>query len=834
MFLQSVSAENRLFANGFGCLKKREAQNLNLYNSAAMRKTKKPAIASEWRENKEAQERADLKAAREQARAARAEAFARFSGAAGYLVVAGGWIVCLALAVLFGLSLFTYSPADPGFSVTGTQKAANLCGILGAWSADFAYWLLGRSAWWVVAVLAFAGVQMVRALWARANTVQYRLRPWSAAVGFVVLLSASVGLETLQFGYAGLTLPLGAGGLYGQFVASQVTPFLGIWGSTFLFLLLTAIGLSLVFGFSWFDLAEKIGLIFETVGKFFTTPRRKDEEKASEQAEASAEEVAEKAVLEETPAAVPSQPQRRTQSTASRAKRTASAGAAAAKAEAQGPHAPALDILDNPPAERQGISAEMVDRISRLIETKLKTYRIDATVVGAQAGPVITQYWLELAPGVKGSRVDDIRRDLTRSLSVDSVRVVPVIPGKPYMGLEIPNGSKQRLAVYLREIIGSSDFTESRSSLSLALGKDIAGKPVVVDLAKLPHLLVGGTTGSGKSVCINTMILSLLYKSTPDRLRLVLIDPKTVEFSLYQDIPHLLCPVVTDMNKASNALNWLVNEMDRRYNLMSKLGVRSFDTFNDKVQAAIDAGSPLMDPFDISPEDQQPHTPLKPFAYIVCFIDELADLILVNRKQVETQIMRLAQKARAAGIHLVLATQRPSVDIVTPLIKANIVARICFQVASRFDSQVVLDDTGAQDLLGKGDMLFKRPGQGMQRIQGCMVAEAEVLRVVEDLKAQGAPEYVDAVTEPAAGGSAAEGGAAGGRRGGESDPLYDEAVQMVIQHKRAATSFVQRRFNIGYNRAANLLESMEAAGIVSKPNPAGKREVLVKDNSETL
>ena len=260
MFLQSVSAENRLFANGFGCLKKREAQNLNLYNSSAMRKTKKPAIASEWRENKEAQERADLKAAREQARAARAEAYARFSGAAGDVVVAGGWSVCLALAVLFGLSLFTYSPADPGFSVTGTQKAANLCGILGAWSADFAYWLLGRSAWWVVAVLAFAGVQMVRALWARANTVQYRLRPWSAAVGFVVLLSASVGLETLQFGYAGLTLPLGAGGLYGQFVASQVTPFLGIWGSTFLFLLLTAIGLSLVFGFSWFDLAEKIGM----------------------------------------------------------------------------------------------------------------------------------------------------------------------------------------------------------------------------------------------------------------------------------------------------------------------------------------------------------------------------------------------------------------------------------------------------------------------------------------------------------------------------------------------------------------------------------------------
>lgn len=795
-----------------------------------MRKTKRPAIASEWRENKKAQERADQKAAKEQARAARAEAFSRLSGAAGYLVIAGGWVVCLALAVLFALSLATYSPADPGFSVTGTQKAANLCGIFGAWAADFSYWLVGRSAWWLVAVLAFAGVQMVRALWARANTLQFSLRPWSALIGFIVLMSASVGLETLQFGYAGQKLPLGAGGLYGQYVASQVTPFLGIWGSTLLFVLLLASGLAFVFGFSWFDLAEKIGRIFETILKFLTMPRFKTKEASQAQVDTAVEAEEAATVAESTPPTVKEVKKKSTAVGAPKPKRTKTADSSAGETA----RAPDLDILDSPPQERQGITEEMVEKISRLIETKLKTYRIDANVVGAQAGPVITQYWLELAPGVKGSRVDDIRRDLTRSLSVDSVRVVPVIPGKPYMGLEIPNGTKQRLAVYLKEIIGSADFSESKSSLSLALGKDIAGKPVVVDLARMPHLLVGGTTGSGKSVCINTMILSLLYKSTPDRLRLVLIDPKTVEFSLYQDIPHLLCPVVTDMNKASNALNWLVNEMDRRYNLMSKLGVRSFDSFNDKINAAIEAGSPIMDPFDVSAEDGQPHKPLKPFAYIVCFIDELADLILVNRKQVETQIMRLAQKARAAGIHLVLATQRPSVDIVTPLIKANIVARICFQVASRFDSQVVLDDTGAQDLLGKGDMLFKRPGQGVQRIQGCMVAETEVLRVVEELKAQGEPEYVDAVTEAEVSSGAAEGGSVGNRRSGENDPLYDEAVQMVIQHKRAATSFVQRRFNIGYNRAANLLESMEAAGIVSKPNPAGKREVLVKDNSEAL
>lgn len=815
---------------------RRETNGLTLYNRSAMRKTKKPAIASEWRENKEAQERADQKLAKEKAKAARAEAFARFSGAAGYLTIAGGWVVCFALAVLFALSLFTYDPADPGFSVTGTQKAANLCGIFGSWAADFSYWLLGRSSWWIVAVLVFAGVQMVRALWARANTIQYTLKPWSSLLGLVILMSASVGLETLQFGYAGMSLPLGAGGLYGQYIASQVTPFLGIWGSSFLFLVLVAVGLSFVFHFSWFDLAEKIGLIFETIFKFLTEPRKNAKVQPEEppfEEEAVASEADSSSVVEPTPVTVVTREKKKS-AVAEKPKRTRSAAAAADGASTE-PRAPDLDILDSPPAERQGISEETIEKISRLIETKLKTYRIDATVVGAQAGPVITQYWLELAPGVKGSRVDDIRRDLTRSLSVDSVRVVPVIPGKPYMGLEIPNGSKQRLAVYLKEILGSPAFAESKAPLSLALGKDISGKPVVVDLAKMPHLLVGGTTGSGKSVCINTMILSLLYKCTPDKLRLVLIDPKTVEFSLYQDIPHLLCPVVIDMSKASNALNWLVNEMDRRYSLMGKLGVRSFDSFNDKVNAAIAAGEPIMDPFDVSPEAPEPHTPLKPFAYIVCFIDELADLILVNRKQVESQIMRLAQKARAAGIHLVLATQRPSVDIVTPMIKTNIVARVCFQVASRFDSQVVLDEVGAQDLLGKGDMLFKRPGHGVQRIQGCMVAEDEVLRVVEELKAQGAPEYVEGVTEPEVDAVTGDGPAGiGGKKSGENDPLYDAAVQLVIQHKRAATSFVQRRFNIGYNRAANLLESMEAAGIVSKPNPAGKREVLVKDNTETL
>ncbi len=794
-----------------------------------MRKNKKPAIATEWREHKKAQERQEHEEARLARSQARAAAWERFSGAVTHILTSMGWLFALVLGVLLAVTLLTYSPADPGFSTTGAERPANLCGILGAWTADFLYWLFGQSAWWLVAAFLCLGVQLVHVIWARTNGVTYRIRPIAMLFGLVVLMVSSVGLECLQFGYLAKDLPLGAGGLLGQIVASRMTPYCGIWGSTFVLFILVMVGMAYVFAFSWFDVAEKIGMIVELLIKRIASLKIRREKPVQAEVEEAASPAVEVGGLLPAPEVRSAKPSRTLSRTSEKVEKriTRPKQKDLFEKPADGRIAPDLELLETPPSERQGISEEAVEATSRMIETKLKSYRIEARVVGAQAGPVITQYWLELAPGVKGSQVEDIRKDLTRALSVPSVRVVPVIPGKPYMGLEIPNGMNQRMAVYLSEIIGSDEFNKARSSLSLALGKDIAGKPVVIDLAKLPHLLVGGTTGSGKSVCINTMILSLIYKSDPDHLRLVLIDPKTVEFALYEDIPHLLCPVVTDMNKASQALNWLVQEMDRRYSLMSKIGVRSFESFNEKVSAAANAGTPIMDPFDVTPEEPEPHTPLKPFAYIVCFIDELADLMLVNRKQVEAQIMRLAQKARAAGIHLVLATQRPSVDIVTPLIKANIVARICFQVGSRFDSAVVLDENGAQELLGRGDMLFKRPGQSSQRIQGCMVEEGEVLRVVDRLKELGQPEYVDAVTEPdiAAGET---GDLFGKRKGGESDPLYDEAVAMVLEQNRASTSYVQRRLNIGYNRAANLLESMEAAGIVSKPNAAGKREILVK------
>lgn len=806
-----------------------------------MRKNKKPAIATEWREHKQAQERQEQEQARLARKQARAAAWAKVSSGICHILTSVGWLITLVLGALLAATLLTYVPTDPGFSSTGTERPENICGILGAWTADLLYWLFGRSAWWIVCALLCFGVQLVRVIWAKTNGMTYQIRPVAMLFGLAVLLASSVGLECLQFGYLSENLPLGAGGLLGQFIAGQVTPYGGIWGSTFVFFILVMVGMSYVFAFSWFDVAERIGALLELIVKSLANVKIKRAPKpevpkdgkeflkdAPQDGQTGAETPRAKPRIGMTPK-VSAGGNEKTAKPIVKAKQKE----LFSKAGDDGRIAPGLDLLSTPPSDRQGITEEAVEATSRMIETKLKSYRIDARVVGAQAGPVITQYWLELAPGVKGSQVEDIRKDLTRALSVPSVRVVPVIPGKPYMGLEIPNGMTQRMAVYLSEIIGSSEFENAKSALSLALGKDIAGRPVVIDLAKLPHLLVGGTTGSGKSVCINTMILSLIYKSDPDHLRLVLIDPKTVEFSLYEDIPHLLCPVVTDMSKASQALNWLVQEMDHRYALMSKIGVRSFESFNDKVSAAAAAGSPIMDPFDVTPESPEPHTPLKPFAYIVCFIDELADLMLVNRKQVEAQIMRLAQKARAAGIHLVLATQRPSVDIVTPLIKANIVARICFQVGSRFDSGVVLDENGAQELLGRGDMLFKRPGQSSQRIQGCMVEEGEVLRVVEKLKETGKPEYIDAVTQPevAAGET---GDLFGGRRGGENDPLYDQAVAIVLEQNRASTSYVQRRLNIGYNRAANLLESMEAAGIVSKPNPAGKREILVKRDGDAL
>ena len=489
---------------------------------------------------------------------------------------------------------------------------------------------------------------------------------------------------------------------------------------------------------------------------------------------------------------------------------------------------PALSLLDPAPPPTETVSDETIEFTSRLIEKKLADFGVEVQVVAAQAGPVITRYEIEPATGVKGSQIVNLAKDLARALSLVSIRVVETIPGKNLMGFELPNPRRQ--IVRLSEILGSQTYHASHSMVTLALGKDIAGHPVVADLAKMPHLLVAGTTGSGKSVGINAMILSLLYKAHASQTRLILIDPKMLEMSAYEGIPHLLAPVVTDMRHAANALNWCVGEMDRRYRLMSKLGVRNLAGFNAKVRDAIKREEPIPNPFSLTPDAPEP---VQEMPNIVVVIDELADLMMVVGKKIEELIARLAQKARAAGIHLILATQRPSVDVITGLIKANIPTRIAFQVSSRIDSRTILDQMGAETLLGQGDMLYMPPGTGLPvRVHGAFVSDEEVHRVVESLRAQGEPDYIDGLLEGGTEGETGDGvSSVTGMADAESDPMYDQAVEVVLKHRRASISLVQRHLRIGYNRAARLLEQMENSGMVSAMQSNGNREILAPNTA---
>ena len=487
---------------------------------------------------------------------------------------------------------------------------------------------------------------------------------------------------------------------------------------------------------------------------------------------------------------------------------------------------PPVSLLD--PGETSGpaYTREALDRLSRLLEEKLGDFGVKVQVVAVHPGPVITRFELMPAPGLKVSRITNLSKDLARSLSVTRVRVVEVIPGKSTIGLEIPNSERQ--IVRLSEVFDSPQYNHSRSPLSVALGKDIGGKPVVVDLAKMPHLLVAGTTGSGKSVAINAMILSLLYKAQPEEVRLIMVDPKMLELSIYDGIPHLLAPVVTDMKEAAHALRWCVVEMERRYHLMAAMGVRNIKGYNAKISAAIAQGQPIPDPLQADMEAFVPKT-LEPLPYIVVVVDELADLMMVVGKKIEELIARLAQKARAAGVHLILATQRPSVDVITGLIKANIPTRIAFQVSSKIDSRTILDQMGAEALLGMGDMLYLPPGSGIpMRVHGAFVDDHEVHAVVEDLKLNGEANYLDEVLEED-GGEVPAGVVVPGdpvAPAEDADPLYDQAVMIVTETRRASISGVQRRLKIGYNRAARLVESMEAAGVVGPQQSNGNREVL--------
>ena len=729
------------------------------------------------------------------------------------------WLVLVALAGYLALILVTFRKADPGWSHSATgDLVQNAGGRVGAWIADLLLYLFGVSAYWWVALCLIFVIWGYRRL---DGTPLVDRRPMIVALGgFALLLLSSASLEALRFYTLRAELPLAPGGMLGAALGAWIAGLAGHTGATLLLIAIVAAGLSLLTGISWIVVAERIGMLLEAAYDYvFGLWERRRDRRLGELARGERDVVveAEKKREEERPPVVIAPPVLEIR----KSERVQKEKQAPLFEELPDTPLPPLKLLDEPSHEGETVSAETLEYTSRLIEKKLSDFGVAVKVLAAYPGPVITRYEIEPSVGVKGSQIVNLVKDLARALSVVAIRVVETIPGKSCMGLEIPNPHRQ--TVRLQEILGSEVYHSAHSPLALALGKDIGGNPVVADLARMPHLLVAGTTGSGKSVAINAMILSLLYKAEPRHVRLILVDPKMLELSVYQGIPHLLAPVVTDMKQAANALAWCVAEMDRRYRLMSWLGVRNLSGYNHKIADAEKHGRTIEDPNTLESGEPQP---LKTMPVIVVVIDELADLMMVAGKKVEELIARLAQKARAAGIHLILATQRPSVDVITGLIKANIPTRIAFQVSSRVDARTILDQGGAEALLGAGDMLYLPPGTGYpQRVHGAFVADHEVHKVVEHLKTLAAPEYIEDVLEPAA----AEGGAgAGGEgEGGEKDPLYDQAVEIVVRTRRPSISLVQRHLRIGYNRAARLIEDMERAGLVSPMQSNGNREVLV-------
>ena len=730
------------------------------------------------------------------------------------------WLAIVVLALYLALILFTFDKADPGWSHSSSvEHIRNSGGRFGAWLSDILLFVFGLSAWWWVVLCAFVVRWSFRRI---ENVTAADRRSYAVAgIGFAILLVASASMEALRFYTIKATLPLAPGGMLGAGLSGLLSSAMGFTGATLVLLAMIAIGLSLFTGLSWIALLESFGGGLESAYHFTRQKwanwqdRRAGAVAVIERTEIVQEskkklEIHEPLRIEPAKVEIQKSPR--------------------VEREKQVPlfenlpdsPLPPLKLLDESEKAVAVVSTETLEFTSRLIEKKLLDFGVEVKVIAAYPGPVITRYEIEPAVGVKGSQIINLIKDLARALSVISIRVVETIPGKSCMGLEIPNPERQ--IVRLSEIVSSQIYADMHSPLTLALGKDIAGNPIVADLARMPHLLVAGTTGSGKSVAINAMILSLLYKAPPAQCRLILVDPKMLELSVYEGIPHLLAPVVTDMRQAANALNWCVAEMERRYRRMSGLGVRNMAGFNQKIREAEKAGKPIPNPLTSTPENPDP---LVEMALIVVVIDELADLMMVVGKKVEELIARLAQKARAAGIHLILATQRPSVDVITGLIKANIPTRIAFQVSARVDSRTILDQMGAEALLGQGDMLYLPPGTGFpQRVHGAYVADHEVHKVVDYLKKLAQPQYVEGVLEEPETDLDNGGAALDGAANGESDPLYDQAVEIVLKTRRASISLVQRHLRIGYNRAARLIEQMERAGMVSAMQSNGNREVL--------
>ncbi|ASG65836.1 cell division protein FtsK [Idiomarina piscisalsi] len=780
-------------------------------------------------------------------------------------VLEAGLLISGALAIFIFLSLVSFNPADPSWSQTGYEGSIhNAGGAVGAWVSDVLLFAFGFVAYLIPFGFAGLGYLLFRKTYhlLEMDYLAVSLR----MIGALLALIGASALSSINFDDI---YYFSAGGVIGDVIAASLLPYLNFVGSTLLLLTFFFTGITLVTGISWLHVADKLGE-WAIVGVLWlvdrikqTWQKRDNNDDESESEENTTEALTDNednetksltsdlfgadkqepvlslpsisAVDEEEPVEEEKAP--RFSKEAAERKRQSKAVKQDDKSDEPEvaesdvdpevlPPLPSIELLDRPNKKENPITQDELDQVSRTVETVLKDFGVDVRVAHVQPGPVITRFELDLAPGVKVSKISNLAKDIARTLSAVAVRVVEVIPGKSYVGLELPN--KHREIVQLSEVINSDQFGNSQSPLTMILGKDIAGKSVVVDLAKMPHLLVAGTTGSGKSVGVNVMILSLLYKSTPEDVRLIMIDPKMLELSVYEGIPHLLTEVVTDMKDAANALRWCVGEMERRYKLMSALGVRNLKGYNAKVKAAEEAGEPLRDPI-WKPGDSMDELPpvLEKLPNIVVVIDEFADMMMIVGKKVEELIARIAQKARAAGIHLILATQRPSVDVITGLIKANIPTRIAFQVSSKVDSRTILDQPGADQLLGQGDMLYLPPGSGSPiRVHGAFVDDHEVHAVVKDWKKRGRPNYLEEILSGDQGEEALLPGEQQEMDDAESDPLYDEAVAFVTETQRVSVSSVQRKFRIGYNRAARIVEQMEMSGVVSSAGNNGQRDVL--------
>ena len=735
-----------------------------------------------------------------------------------------------AFALILWFALFTYDPADPGFSQASSGgEISNGVGQVGALVSDLLFNLFGRPAYLFPLMVFYFGWIIYREerMQQELSRADYALR----FGGFAATLVTSCALASLHFSPVGFRET--AGGIIGQIAGFGLESVMKLLGASILLFFLWLAAISLALGISWLRVMDRVGywtlIGWEAARVKLAELRDRAEGKRQQAARQDVFEAEQKRTAGRRPPRI--EPVIAPLETSARAERERQVPLFEPPSAGE---LPPLSLLDDPPQQEQGYSEESLEAMSRLVELKLRDFGIEVEVVSVSPGPIITRFELDPAPGVKVSQISNLAKDLARSLSVVSVRVVEVIPGKSYVGLEIPNENRE--LVTLGEILKSRAYDDLASPLTLGLGKDISGNSVVADLSRMPHLLIAGTTGSGKSVAINAMILSLLYKAKPEHVRMIMVDPKMLELSVYEGIPHLLTPVVTDMKEAANALRWCVGEMDRRYRLMAALGVRNIGGYNRKVKDAINNGKPIPDPTFTPPpfeDDEKPveQPTLTPLPFVVVIIDELADMMMIVGKKVEEIIARLAQKARASGIHMLLATQRPSVDVITGLIKANIPCRIAFQVSAKVDSRTILDQMGAENLLGHGDMLFLPPGTSVPtRVHGAFVADHEVHAVVRNLKKSGAPRYIDEILQTPASPTP---GLTGLEKlpvddiDAESDPLYDQAVQVVMETRKASISGVQRRLKIGYNRAARMVETMEQAGLVGPLQANGTREILV-------